>query len=61
VEPELLLASGDLVAIDIEAMRILLTYEAKNRLVPDPLQSLQVVTAMKHSLGSSGASYIVVQ
>jgi len=61
VEPGLLLASGDLVAIDIEAMRILLTYEAKNRLVPDPLQSLQIVTALKHGLGSSGGSYIVVQ
>ena len=61
VEPGLLLASGDLVAIDIEAMRILLTYEAKNRLVPDPLQSPQVVTALKHGLGSSGGSYIVVQ
>ena len=61
VEPGLLLASGDLVAIDIEAMRILLTYEAKNRLVPDPLQSPQIVTALKHGLGSSGGSYIVVQ
>ncbi len=61
VEPGLLLASGDLVAIDIEAMRILLTYEAKNKLVPDPLQSPQIATALKHGLGPSGGSYIVVQ
>jgi len=61
VEPGLLLASGDLVAIDIEAMRILLTYEAENRLEPDPLQSLQIVTALKHGLGVSDGSYVVVQ
>ena len=61
VEPGLFLASGDLVAIDIEAMRILLAYEAKNRLTPDPLQSLQILTALKHGLGSSEGHYIVIQ
>lgn len=61
VEPGLLLASGDLVAIDIEAMKILLTYKAKNKLVPDPLQLPQIVTALKHGLGLGGGNYIVVE
>jgi len=61
VEPGLLLASGDPVAIDIEAMKVLLTYEARNKLVHDPWQSLQITTALKHSLGSQKGSYIVVE
>ena len=61
VEPGLLLASGDPVATDIEAMRILLTYEAKNKLVHDPLQSPQIITALKHDLASSKGDYITVQ
>ena len=61
VEPGLLLASGDPVAIDIEAMKILLTYEAKNKMMLDPLQSPQIVTALKHNLGSGNGSYILVQ
>ena len=61
VEPGLLLASADPVAIDIEAMRILLTYEAKNRLALDPLELLQIVTALKHGLGTNEGSYIVVE
>ena len=61
VEPGLLLASGDPVAIDIEAMKVLLTYEAKNRLVHEPWQSPQVITARKHGLGPRKANYIVVE
>ena len=51
VEPGLILASGDLIAVDIEAMKILLTYEAKSKLVADPWQLPQIVTALKHGLG----------
>jgi len=61
VEPGLLLASGDSVAIDVEAMKVLLTYEAKNKLVHDPWQSPQIITALKHGLGPHGGSYIVVE
>lgn len=61
VEPGLVLASGDPVAIDIEAMKILLTYEAKSKLTPDPLQSTQIMTALKHNLGASKGSYILIQ
>ncbi len=59
--PGLLLASGDLVAIDVEAMRVILAYEAKNRLETDPWQSLQIVTALKHGLGSGKDGYVLVE
>ena len=36
VRPDLVLASGDLIAIDAEAMKTLLTYGAKNKLSTDP-------------------------
>jgi len=61
VEPGILLASGDLVAIDVEAMRVLLTYEAKNKLAHDPYQSPQIITALEHGLGSTEGRYIVVE
>jgi len=60
VEPGLLLASGDLVAIDVEAMKVLLSYKGKNRLVPDPWHSPQVTTALEHGLGVA-ADYRVVE
>ena len=61
VEPGLLLASGDLVAADVEAMRLLLAYGARNKLVADPWQNLQVVTALKHGLGPRDKQYVVVE
>ena len=61
VEPGLVLASGDLVAIDVEAMRALLTYEAKNKLTADPWQSPQIITALKHGLGAEENRYTVVE
>jgi len=61
VEPGLLLASGDLVAADVEAMKLLLAYGARNKLVADPWQNLQVVTALKHGLGPRDKQYIVVE
>ena len=60
-EPGLLLASGDLVAIDVEAMKAILTYEAKNRLETDPWHSLQIMTALKHGLGAGKDGYMVVE
>lgn len=59
-EPGLVLASGDMVAIDVEAMKTLLSYNAKNRLVFNPWQSIQVMTALRHGLGTGSGSYIVV-
>lgn len=60
-EPGLLLASGDPVAIDIEAMKVISSYGAKNKLFPEPWQSPQVATALKHGLGSGKDNYIVVE
>lgn len=57
-EPGLVLASGDMVAIDVEAMKTIISYKAKNRLTLDPWQSTQIMTALKHCLGAD--SYIVV-
>jgi len=60
-EPGLVFASGDLIAIDVEAMKVLLSYEAKNKLVADPWQSPQIATALKHGLGVGKGGYIVVE
>lgn len=35
--------------------------EADNKLVPDPWQSAQVITALRHGLGTGGNRYIVVE
>jgi uncharacterized protein (DUF362 family) len=61
VEPELVLASGDIVAIDVEAIKVLLAYEANNKLVADPWQLPQIMTALRHSLGTGKNHYIVVE
>lgn len=60
-KPGVILASGDLVAIDVEAMKILLSYNAANRLNPDPWKSLQIVTALKHGLGVGEGGYTVIR
>jgi uncharacterized protein (DUF362 family) len=52
VEPGVIMASGDLVAIDVEALNTLASYKAKNRLLPNPYDSPQIATALRHNLGS---------
>ena len=52
VEPGLIMASGDMVALDVEALQVLLSYKGKNRLPPDPWQLPQIATALKHRLGT---------
>jgi len=52
VEPGIIMASGDLVAIDIEALKILGSYKANNRLPPNPCDSPQIAIALRHGLGS---------
>jgi len=52
VEPGVIMASGDLVAIDVEALNILASYQAKNKLLPNPYDSPQIVIALRHNLGS---------
>ncbi|MGA8849268.1 MAG: DUF362 domain-containing protein [Dehalococcoidia bacterium] len=60
VEPGLVLASGDLVAIDVEAMKVLLDYRASNKLPANPWELPQIATALKHGLGAGEGKYIVV-
>jgi len=60
VEPDLVLASGDLIAIDIEAMKVLLEYHASNKIPANPWELPQIATAIKHGLGAAEGKYIVV-
>ena len=59
-EPGLIFASGDLVAIDVEGMKTILGYKAKNKLPSNPWQSAQIITALKHKLGVGQGGYVVV-
>ena len=61
VEPKIILASGDPVAIDVEAVKVLLGYKARNRLTSDPWQLPQITTALKHRLGAGKDGYTVVE
>lgn len=60
VEPKVILASGDLVAIDIEAVKILLSYKARNKLLNNPWELPQIKTALKHKLGSGKDGYVLI-
>jgi len=60
VEPGLVLASGDLIAVDIEAMKVLLGYRGSNKIPANPWELAQIATALKHGLGSGEGKYIVV-
>ena len=57
--PGLILASGDLVAIDVEAIKVLIEHGAKANLPADPLKLPQIATARKHGLGVD--AYTVVE
>jgi uncharacterized protein (DUF362 family) len=60
-EPGIVLASGDIVAIDVEALKILQSYPAENRLDGDPYGLPQIATASKHGLTSAEDGYKVVE
>jgi uncharacterized protein (DUF362 family) len=60
VETGLVLASGDLIAVDIEAMKVLLGYQGSNKIPANPWELAQIVVALKHGLGSGEGKYIVV-
>jgi len=61
VEPGLVLASGDLLAIDVEAIKVIQSYGAKNKLPASPWQLPQIMTALKYGLGFGEGGYIVVE
>jgi uncharacterized protein (DUF362 family) len=60
-EPGIVLASGDMVAIDVEALRILQSYPARNRLAGDPYDLPQIATALRHGLTNAEDGYKVVE
>ncbi len=60
VEPGILLASGDMVAIDVEALKVVQSYPADNRLGGDPYQLPQIATALKHGLTAANGAYTLV-
>ncbi len=60
-EPGLVMASGDMVAIDVEALRILQSYRAESRIEGDPYHLPQIATALKHGLTSVQDGYKVVE
>jgi uncharacterized protein (DUF362 family) len=57
VEPGIVMASGDMVAIDVEALKVLQSYPADNRLSGDPYQLPQIATALKHGLTAANGAY----
>jgi uncharacterized protein (DUF362 family) len=59
--PNLIFASGDIVAIDVEGIKVIQSYKAKNKLPDNPWESDQIVTALKHNLGSGQGGYVVVE
>jgi len=61
VEPSLVLASGDLIAIDVEAIKVLLDYRACSKLPTNPWELPQIAAASKHGLGAGEGKYIVVE
>jgi len=60
-EPGVLLASGDAVATDIEAVKMLLEYGAEKSLPADPRQLPQIAAALKHGLGAPDGDYLLVE
>ncbi len=61
VEPGVIMASGDMVAVDIEALKVILAYKAENRLPSDPWESSQIVSALEHRLGPQAGEYRVIE
>jgi uncharacterized protein (DUF362 family) len=60
-EPGLIFASGDPVAIDVEGMKVILGYKAKNKIPSNPWQSAQITAAVKHGIGVGEGGYVVVE
>lgn len=58
--PNLILASGDMVAIDVEGVRILKSYDAKNRLSGDVWELPQIRHAAEIGIGATGDEDILV-
>ena len=59
-EPNVILASGDRIAIDVEALKILQSYKADNKLDMDPWEFPQIRHAVELGLGVKGEDEISV-
>lgn len=59
-EPNVILASGDRIAIDVEALKILKVYEAENRLNMPVWEFPQIKHAVELGLGAKGEDEISV-
>lgn len=51
IEPGIVMASGDIVAVDVEALKVLGSYGGRNRLLSHPYDSPQISVAIRHRLG----------
>ena len=60
VDPGLVLACGDLVAIDVEAINVILDYQASNKIPSNPWELPQIATTLKHGLGAGEGQYLVL-
>jgi uncharacterized protein (DUF362 family) len=60
VHPNVLLASGDQVAIDVQGVRLLQNYAAVNHLTRDAWDLPQIKTAVKYGLGIQGDSSLLL-
>jgi len=59
-EPNIVLAGGDRIAIDVEALKILRSFEANNRLDMDPWEFPQIRHAVELGLGVMGEDEMLV-
>lgn len=59
-EPNVILASGDRVALDVEALKILKSYKADNKLDMNPWEFPQIKHAVELGLGVKGKDEILV-
>jgi uncharacterized protein (DUF362 family) len=61
VEPGIIMASGDMVAIDLEALKVLQSYPADDKLGEDPYSLPQIAVALNHGLSAADGEYEVVK
>jgi uncharacterized protein (DUF362 family) len=60
-EPGVILGSGDMVAIDLEGLKVLQSYRADNRLGGDAIDLPQIGTAINRGLTPAGGAYEMVE
>ena len=61
-EPNILMASNDMVAMDIEGLKILQSYKADNKLGTNPWALKQIIRAIELGIGSKSAEdYQVIE